>query len=408
MGVLHMYNIRVSKFLWAFAFFALAGCSGAGQGEWEETFPTFTKHTIAELDGGSYAVAFDVDRDGLEDIVAFPGGTEGDLMWFKNPTWEKFNITTQTERLINMAPYDVDGDGDLDIATASEFALNDSNNGGLVQWIEAPDDPTTNQEWALHYIDAVPTSHRMRWGDIDGDGRKELLVLPIIGVGVTGPEYIGASTFRAYRIPGDPTGVWEQQVLDDSRLEVAHGISVVDWDGDPTADILTASLDGVWLFQPGLESEPQHIGAGLDAPRPNRGSSEVGLGSLGVEGERFIATIEPWHGTDAVVYTPSDSDAELWSREVIGTEFEGGHALRAADLNGDGYDEIIAGARGGDWALMIYRYLPTSDSWEKIPLDIGGVAVSGLYISDITGDGALDILAIGGATDNVVLYENSP
>jgi hypothetical protein len=57
---------------------------------------------------------------------------------------------------------------------------------------------------------------------------------------------------------------------------------------------------------------------------------------------------------------------------------------------------------------MIYRYLPASDSWEKIPLDIGGVAVSGLYISDITGDGALDILAIGGATDNVVLYENSP
>ena len=403
-----MYNTRVSKCLWTFAFFALTSCSGADQAEWQEAFPAFTKHTIAELDGGSYAVAFDVDRDGMEDIVAFPGGTEGDLVWFKNPTWEKFNITTQTERLINMAPYDVDGDGDLDIATASEFALNDSNNGGLIHWIEAPDDPTTNQEWALHYIDAVPTSHRMRWGDIDGDGRKELLVLPIIGIGVIGPEYIGASTFRAYRIPGDPTGVWEQQVLDDSRLEVAHGISVVDWDGDPTADILTASLDGVWLFRPGLEGEPQHIGAGLDAQRPDRGSSEVGLGSLGVGGERFIATIEPWHGTDAVVYTPSGSDAGLWSREVIGTEFEGGHALRAADLNGDGYDEIVAGARGGDWALMIYRYLPASGSWEKIPLDIGGVAVSGLYISDITGDGALDILAIGGATDNVVLYENSP
>ena len=56
---------------------------------------------------------------------------------------------------------------------------------------------------------------------------------------------------------------------------------------------------------------------------------------------------------------------------------------------------------------MIYRYLPSSDSWEKIPLDIGGVAVSGLYISDINGDGALDIVAIGGATDNVVFYENS-
>ena len=400
-----MPSIRVSRSLWAFALLPLVGCGGGEQTVWQEAFPTFTKHTIAELDGGSYAVAFDVDRDGMQDIVAFAGGTEGHLMWFKNPTWEKFNITTETERLINMAPYDIDGDGDIDIATASEFALNDSNNGGLIHWIESPDDPTTNQEWTLHSIDAVPASHRMRWGDIDGDGRKELLVLPIIGIGVIGPEYFGASTFRAYQIPGDPTGAWGQQILDDSRLEVAHGISVVDWDGDPAEDVLTASLDGVWLFQPGPGSQPRHIGAGLDAPRPNRGSSEVSLGTLG--GERFVATIEPWHGTDAVVYTPSDSEGELWPREVIGTEFEGGHALIAADLNGDGYDEIVAGGRGGDWALMIYRYLPSSDSWEKIPLDIGGVAVSGLYIRDITGDGALDILAIGGATDNVVLYENS-
>ena len=112
-------------------------------------------------------------------------------------------------------------------------------------------------------------------------------------------------------------------------------------------------------------------------------------------------------GTDAVVYTAGDSEGGLWLREVIGTEFEGGHALIAVDLNDDGYDEIVAGGRGGDWALMIYRYLPSSDSWEKIPLDIGGVAVSGLYISDINGDGALDIVAIGGATDNVVFYENS-
>ena len=399
-----MPSIRVSRSLWALGLLALAGCSGVEQAVWQEAFPTFTKHTIAELDGGSYVVAFDVDGDGMQDVVAFPGG-RAELMWFKNPAWEKFNITTETERFINMAPYDVDGDGDVDLAIASEFALGDSNNGGLIHWVESPDDPTTNQEWALHFIDAVPASHRIRWGDIDGDGRKELLNLPIIGIGVTGPEYVGASQFKAYRIPDDPTAAWEQQVLDDSRLEVAHGISVVDWDGDRAEDILTASNDGVFLFQPALGSQPRHIGAGLDALRPNRGSSEVSLGTLG--GDRFIATIEPWHGTDAVVYTAGDSEGGLWLREVIGTEFEGGHALIAVDLNDDGYDEIVAGGRGGDWALIIYRYLPSSDSWEKIPLDIGGVAVSGLYISDINGDGAPDIVAIGGATDNVVFYENS-
>ena len=104
-----MPSIRVSRSLWAFGLLALAGCSGVEQAVWQEAFPTFTKHTIAELDGGSYAVAVDVDGDGMQDVVAFPGG-RAELMWFKNPTWEKFNITTGTERFINMAPYDVDGD----------------------------------------------------------------------------------------------------------------------------------------------------------------------------------------------------------------------------------------------------------------------------------------------------------
>ncbi len=402
-----MSSMRVPRSLMAFGLLALVGCGGGRMADaeeeamWDETFPTFTKQTIAEFDGGSYAVAFDVDRDGMRDVVAF--GSE--LVWFKNPTWDEYGITAATERFIFMAPYDVDGDGDLDLATASEFALADSNNGGMIHWVEAPDDPVANQEWALHYIHDVPASHRIRWGDIDGDGTKELLALPIIGIGVTGPEYVGPSQLRAYWIPDDPTGAWEQQVLNDSHLEVAHGINVVDWDGDRAEDILTASQDGVMLFQPALGPQPQHLGAGVDAARPNRGSSEVTMGNLG--DERFIATIEPWHGTDAVVYTPGDSEGGLWAREVIGTDFEGGHGLIAADFNGDGYDEIVGGSRGGDGVLVIYRYLPSSSSWETIPLDMGGVAVSGLDISDINGDGALDIVAIGGATDNLVLYENS-
>ena len=404
-----MSTIRISGSIWAFGLLASAGCSEGGQADaaredamWLEAFPTFTRHEIAEFDAGGYATAFDVDGDGMRDIVALSASA---LVWFKNPTWERFNITTGTERFIHMAPYDIDGDGDVDLATASEFNLGDSNNGGSIHWAEAPDDPTVNQEWALHRIDALPTSHRLSWGDIDGDGRNELLNLPIIGIGASAPEYVGASHLTAYRIPMDPRGAWETTVLDDSLLEVAHGIDVVDWDGDSAEDILTASSVGVSLFRPALSGQPAHIGAGQEGPRPNRGSSEVDLGTLG--GKRFIGTIEPWHGTDVVVYTPGESEGDLWAREVIGTEFGGGHGLVVADLNADGFDEIVAGDRGGNRHLLIFRYLPDADEWERIPLDPGGVAVSGVHVSDINGDGALDILVIGRATNNVVWYENS-
>ena len=371
---------------------------------WTDAFPNFVRREIAQFDGGYFAGPVDVDGDGLTDVVALStGGSQ--LAWFKNPDWTRYEITTGLERFIHMEPHDIDQDGDLDLALASAFNLGDSNNGGLIHWAQAPDDPTSTTEWPVYRIDAVPTSHRIHWADIDGDGTSELLNLPIVGVGAVEPEYLGASQLKAYHIPADPTGPWEVTVIDDSLLEVAHAFEVVDWDGDASADLLTASLAGVHLLRPGAGVPPQHLASGLDAPRPNRGSSEVGLGSLG-GGAPFIATIDPWHGTDAVVYRLGTSDTELWDREVIGTEFEGGHGLAVADFNNDGYDEIVGGGRGGGGQLILYRFLIDTSSWERIPLDLGGVAASSVEVADLNGDGWLDVLALGGGTDNIVWFEN--
>lgn len=396
----------------------LAGCGESDQASaapaasavWNEAFPSFVKHTVDDdFQAGYQAVSVDVDGDGLEDILAMATRT-GQITWYRNPTWEPHQVVTGATGFINVAPYDVDGDGNVDLALASEFSLGNSTGGGLVHWAKAPEDPVANEEWPLYPIDAVPTSHRLRWADIDGDGRKELINLPIIGVGATEPEYAGAAELRAYRIPADPTGPWEIEVLEDSFLEVAHGLEVTDWDGDANEDLLTASSVGVSLIRPSREGTPEHIlrlGSGLDAPAPNRGSSEVGVGRLGDRG-RFIATVEPWHGDGVVVYVEDGAEGFPWPRRPIGSGLGAGHGLVTADLNNDGYDEVIAGGRSSDnAALYIYRYRPASDDWETIPLDLGGVAVSSLDVADFNGDGALDILVLGSATRNVVWYENS-
>ncbi len=384
-----------------------AGANAGGQAGAapSDAFPTFTKHTIASFSSGYATVAVDIDHDGLLDVVALSSGSAG-LVWFKNPSWKKYTITSKAKQLIYSAPHDIDGDGHVDLAFISDFDMNDTKSGGTISWAEAPDDPTQNQEWDVHRIDAVPTSHRLRWADIDGDGKKELILLPIFGIGSNTTTRAGAVQLKAYTVPQDPKGTWAGKVLDDTHLEVAHGIEIVDWDGDKAEDILTAANDGIDLFRPSLGSAPQHIGAGKDGQAPNRGSSEVGLGSLA--GMRFIATIEFWHGTDAVVYTPGASPNDLWTRQVLGTDFEHGHGLMVADFDGDGYDEFVAGGGQGDMAEIIYRYAPSTKTWQKIPLDKGNVAVSEIDVKDIDGDGALDIIAIGGSpTNNVVWYENS-
>src|SRR5204862_3059474 len=117
--------------------------------------------------------------------------------------------------------------------------------------------------------------------------------------------------------PADPkaaNATWAAKTIDDQHLEIAHGLMVVDWDGDKAEDILTAANDGVDLFRPSLGKGAENVGRGAAGQAPMKGSSEVVLGKLG-GATRFVATIEPWHGTNGVVYTPGSSTALPWSRK---------------------------------------------------------------------------------------------
>lgn len=374
-----------------------------------EEITRFQRHVIdSQFDNGYQCSVADINRDGRPDVIALSTNPSR-LVWYRNPEWTRFTVTTATERNIDVAPYDVDGDGDIDLALAADFDLGNSNSGGTVQWLECPADPTTQAEWPVRRIDAVPTSHRVRWADIDGDGKKELLNLPIIGEGAKGPEYNVGVKFMAYSVPKNPAvDPWAPMLIDHS-LQMAHGMCVVRWRNDDADDVLAASFDGVHLF----ENAPieKAVGAvrlceGDRGARPRQGSSEVGLGYVKSTDLRFIATIEPWHGTQVVVYTPGDAPSDFWKRSVIDDSFNDGHGLVTADLDGDGNDEIVAGYRGKPYGLFVYRLDSAAKKWERMPLDEGGIGVAGLYVVDLNGDARPDVVAIGTATDNVVWYEN--
>lgn len=375
---------------------------GTSGGAWNSAFPTFTKHTIASFASG-YAMAIgDVDHDGMPDVIALSSGSAG-LVWFKNPSWTKYTITTKPKALIFVSPYDVDGDGDLDVAFISDFAMTDTSSGGTISWAENPGSPTTSQDWAVHAIDAIPTSHRVRWADLDGDGKKELIAQPLFGMGSTAPAYMGAVKLTAFSIPADPkTGKWTSKVVDGTHLEVAHELTVVKLAGDKGESLITSANDGVDIYRSSTGTPTRiHVGDGAAGQAPNKGSSEAVLGNLA--GQQFIATIEPWHGTDAVVYM-LDASYQGTSRKVLGSDFEHGHGMAAGDFNGDGYDEFVGGGGQGAMVQNIYRYVPSTKSWDKIELDKGSVAVSYIDVADMNGDGAPDIVTIG--TSNVVWYEN--
>lgn len=343
----------------------------------------------------------DMNGDKMPDLVAVSDRLQ-EVVWYENPNWEKHVLLSETTGNIDLNPYDIDGDNDIDLAFACKFSLRETTRGGHVYWLENPG--TENKIWKKHLIDSIPTSHRIRWVDINGDGISELVNLPMLGIGSAQTDSDLPVHLVYYTIPENPKVDDWPKVLIDSSLHLSHGINIFNWDDDSADEILTASSEGLILFEAnkaGWSREELTSGNTGDG-RVTRGAGEVAAGTLG-NNTRFLASIEPWHGNNVVFYTLNES--KEWERKIIDTTFVDGHAIACFDLNQDGFDEILAGHRGKTYNLYIYQYDLAQDQWGKIALDKGGMSAAGIHIFDANLDGIPDIAACGSATNNVILYQ---
>ena len=365
-----------------------------------------------------YAVLLvDLNGDGKKDIVVVD---KTRVIWYENPTWKRRTIIQGQTKPDNvcMAAYDIDGDGQLDLALGADWNPSNTKSGGTLQWLKRG--KTLDEPWTLYPIGSEPTVHRIRFADLDGSGRAQLVVAPLMGRQSTGRNnWMDGLPVRllAYRIPKDPTrDRWVPEVITES-LHVVHNFFPLPSASGKGMDLLTASYEGVNLLTHDVSGKwsQRHLGAGNQANlKSNRGASEVKQGKL-KNGQRFIATIEPWHGNQVVVYTPpTDSAKELWDRHVLDDHLKWGHAVRCADLDGDGDDELIIGVRDNlsntpqeRCGVRIYKAVDGSATkWARHIIEDGGVAVEDLAAADLNGDGRIDIVAVGRQTHNVRIYWN--
>jgi hypothetical protein len=366
------------------------------------TLPTYHRVVVdSNFDRAYQITSADIDGDNLPDLVAVSDQLS-EIVWYENPHWEKHVLLNQTTGNIDLNAYDIDGDSDMDLAVACQFSLRETSHGGHVYWLENPG--VEGKIWTKHLIDSIPTTHRIRWVDINADGTSELVNLPMLGIGATDTESDIPVQLVYYRIPEDPKADDWQKVLIDSSLHLSHGISIFNWDHDGAGEILTGSSDGLALFDYTNGGwNKQAITSGHEGKgRVARGAGEVAAGDLG--NKRFLASIEPWHGDKVVFYIQNHSNR--WERKVIDTTFVDGHALACFDLNNDGFDEILAGHRGKTYNLYIYQYQSAQNEWERTTLDQGGISAAGIHVFDANQDGIPEIAASGSATNNVVLYHS--
>ncbi len=374
-------------------------------------FPKFEAKTLDPNVGKvCYAVTLaDVDGDGKQDIVAV---TENRVLWYQAPDWKpRVIIEDQTERdNVCIAPLDIDQDGKIDFAVGAGWS---GKNTGQLVWLSRG--ASLDEKWHVHLIGHEPWTHRMRFGNVAGGKRPQLVVSPLTKTQGDGVRLL------AFSIPQNPkTDPWPSKIMN-AAMNRMHNHWHLDWNGDGIDDTVTSSQEGVHLITPGAVRDgaanwlTTKLGNGASGEKPEaKGAGEIKVGKL-KGGSRFIVTVEPMHGQACAVYVEPKAGEKtadgLWPRHVIDATLNRGHALWTCYIDGDGGDEIVLGFSDpgpgpikGPGVFIYKADDATATKWSKHTIDDGGVATEDLICADLTGDGKLDIVAGGRATHNVKLY----
>jgi hypothetical protein len=379
------------------------------------------------------AAVADINRDGRLDIVSgehwyeaptsTPPRTEraaGTPAWTKH-AFRELGFSSNYIDAFSDLPVDVDGDGYPDIATVTWFAKKISwyrnpGKGGKGLWTEAPINSGFNVEFAV-------------LADIDNDGRAREILAQENGTGQSWYEV------------KDRT--WVKHVVSDRSY--GHGIGYGDVNKDGRNDILTprgwleAPADpratGAWTYHAAWEpaNVPITVRDAPNAPAPaaNAPPRVAELGFMHVldvnaDGRNDVITAA---GHDFGVFWFEQGPDEKWTRRMIDNAWSQGHASTLVDINGDGKLDFVTGKRfmahngsdpGEHEPLGVYWYefrasppppasaKPAAPAveWIRHLVDYGGRMGSGMQIPviDLDGDGDLDMVCPG--KSGLFLVEN--
>ncbi len=307
--------------------------------------------------GASAVFAIDLDSDGDTDVLS-AARTNDQIAWYENiggapPTYVPHVITTNANFALSVFAIDVNGDGRIDVLSASR-------NDDTIAWYENNGgSPPTFTERLI-----TTTADGANWviaADLDGDSDIDVVSSSEFDDAIRWYENSGGllPTFTTHVITQDPDGPGGgAQGFADSP----QSVFAIDLDGDSDIDILSASSDNdriAWYENNG-------------APSPS--------------------------------FTPrviSDTADVAWS-------------VVAADIDGDSLIDVVSGSSRDDkvaWYRNLGGVPATFSAPNVITIHPDGVVpasngVSSVVAIDVDADGDVDVAAISGQNDRLRWFES--
>jgi len=343
----------------------------------------------------------DLDGDGDDDIVSGayaylnPGG---DL----TGEWGRVDLAEQVGATVDaMLVMDVDGDEHADVIAT---ALPD------VWWLEAE---AGARQWSATRVAELPATpypngQGYETGDLDGDGRPEI----VLSAGE------GESDVWLVDVPADPsTTPWPTTRI--TEFGSGEDLSLGDVDGDGDLDVASADVHDGGMYIAWFENDgsgradwTRHRIGEFDGEYPDR----LHLADLDGDGRLDIVVSEETAGEDptAVVlwYRQGDDPrAADWDVQVLAEQYST-NSLDVADIDGDGDVDLSTGEHKGRLRVALWENLGVgSDGRLQLRehvVDEGKESHLGARLWDLDGDGDLEVVSIAwSAADEMHLWVNS-
>ena len=342
----------------------------------------------AEARGASGVFAADLDGDGDQDVLS-SSGDDDKIAWYEHTDGlgtfgDTRVITSQADSASSVHAADLDGDGDLD-------ALSTAWSGGEVAWYENQDGQGTFGPQKLLNAAAIG-AEAVFAADLDGDGDQDVLSASSVDGGLEWYEN------------QDGLGTFGVEQLIASLAGGATSVSVGDPDGDGDPDVLSSSYgDGQIAWHENTD------GLGSFGPEQVVTTAAPGAGwadSADLDGDGDPDVISASHDSIAW-YENTGGPGAFGPQQVITSSVVAARSVLATDADGDG-DQDVFSASLFDHKLAMYENVDGLGSFgPQVVITITAHGARSVFAADLDGDGDQDVLSGSELDDLVAWYENT-